>query len=236
MSNGLRHTLGLFAGVVAAPVLAAGLAWAPHWTAGAGVDYDLTAVPGAPAWAAPVGVLAVVGLLLGLVTGTRLSPLAALLPGLALLAAGVVETAGLPQPVPGLEGLLDVEGAGSRPWFAWGPAFVLAGAMLVVSALPPSRWRRRVREDRGDEDYDGYGGYEDRYSGYSSAAEPAPPAGSADTPATGTESTRTMSWDADGMPPRYHVSDPRDQQAPQPGATGWNEPRPRRWEDRDTGP
>ncbi|MDT0304573.1 hypothetical protein [Streptomonospora wellingtoniae] len=230
MSNGLRHTLGLFAAVLVAPVLAAGLAWAPHWTAGAGVDYDLAAVPGVPSWAAPVGVLAVVGLLLGLVTGSRLSPLAALLPGLALVAAGVVETAGLPQPVPALEDVVTVEGAGSRPWFPWGPMFVLAGAMLVVSALPPSRWRRRVRED---EDYDDdYGGYEDRYAGYSSAE----PAGSGDTPPTGAESTQTMSWDADGMPPRYHVSDPRDPQAPQPGATGWNEPRPRRWEDRGTGP
>ncbi|MFD0777123.1 hypothetical protein ACFQZ2_24580, partial [Streptomonospora algeriensis] len=76
MSNGLRHFLGLLVGVLATPVLAAGLAWGPHWGTGAGLDYDLTAVAGLPSWLPPVGVLAVVGLLLGLLTGSRLSPLA----------------------------------------------------------------------------------------------------------------------------------------------------------------
>ncbi|MFD0774820.1 hypothetical protein ACFQZ2_12850, partial [Streptomonospora algeriensis] len=159
------------------------------------------------------------------------------LPGLAIGAAGLVETAELPQPVPMLGGLLTVDAAGPQPWFSWGPLFVLVGAALIVSALPPSRWRRRLREE--DLDYD------EPYDDYGPAA--AAPSGRGDTPPEGTESTRTMSWDADGMPPRYHVSDPRDQQPPSAGSAGWNEPRrpdtggpsgyspPPRWQDRGSG-
>ncbi|MUL39697.1 hypothetical protein FZ103_00625 [Streptomonospora sp. PA3] len=247
MSNGLRHFLGFLVGVLVTPVFAAGLAWGPHWTAGAGLDYDLAAVPGVPSWLPLVAVLAVLGLLLGLVTGSRLSPLAALLPGLVIGAAGVVETAGLPQPVPGLEGLLGVEAPGTRPWFPWGPLFVLVGTALFFSALPPSRWRRRVREEDGfyEGPYGGYGPAEDEPT--EPAGRYSPPPGSAATPPEGTETTRTMSWDADGMPPRYHVPGSPE---PQPPA-GWNEAprpeyrgpgedpgyaRPPRWEDRGTGP
>lgn len=230
MSNGLRHFLGLLVGILATPLLAAGLAWAPHWSAEAGLGSDLATVVPGPSWLVPVTVLALVGLLLGLLTGSRLSPLAALLPGLVIGAVGFVETAELPQPVPAVADLLTVEGPGEQPWFSWGPVFVLVGAALFISALAPSRWRRRLREEDFDYDDDHYGGY----------APPPARSGTGGTPPEAAESTQTMSWDADGMPPRYHVSDPQGRQPPSAGSAGWNDPHddtpPPRWPDRGSGP
>ncbi|QBI52457.1 hypothetical protein [Streptomonospora litoralis] len=244
MSNGLRHFLGLIVGILLTPVFAAGLAWGPHWTSGIGLGYDLAAVPGVAQWVPSVAVLAVLGLLLGLATGSRLSPLAALLPGLVLGAAGVVQTAGLPVQMPGVRDLLQ-PADGLAPWFAWGPVFAVVGAALFISALPPSRWRRRIRREA---DYEGpYSGYEpagyDDYGPRGGWREQSAESGA--TPPGGVQTTQTMSWDADGMPPRYHVSDPTG-----PQSAGWNEPRrsgyagageetgstPPRWEDRNTGP
>ncbi|GAA4914131.1 hypothetical protein [Streptomonospora salina] len=237
MSNGLRHFLGLLAGILAVPVLAVGLAWAPHWSAEAGLlNHDLAAVVPGPSWLVPVSVLATVGLLLGLLTGSRLSPLAALVPGLVLGAAGFAETADLPRPVPAVADLLTVDWPGEQPWFPWGPVFAVVGAALVVSALPPSRWRSRDGDEFDDDPYDG-------------SSTTAARSGGDSAPPEGTGTTQTMSPDADGMPPRYHVSDPRDRQPQQPGPppaagpSGWNDPHrpdagdPRgspspRWQDR----
>ncbi|GAB3455437.1 hypothetical protein GCM10027570_36000 [Streptomonospora sediminis] len=215
MSNGLRHFLGLPIAVVVTPVFAAGLAWAPHWAQRAGSGYDPTAVPGVPPWVPLVAVLAVLGLLLGLVAGSRVSPVAALLSGLALGAAGVLETAALPMPDIATVLALRPGSGGGTPWFEWGPLFTVVGTALFCSALPPSRWRGR---DRGDEAAIAYqGSYGGDRGGYEQAGAPAA------SPATPPQGTPATTWDADGMPPRYHVPEPPGSG---PRAAGWNDRRP----------
>ncbi|MDA0565950.1 hypothetical protein LG943_16750 [Streptomonospora sp. S1-112] len=262
MSNALRHVLGLLIGLLLAPVLAFGLAWAPRWPAEAGLDPGLLRVPGAPEWAVPVGVLLFLALLLGLLMGSRISPLAALVAGLALAALGALRTAAPPEALPRSGDLLTPDSPDT--WFAWGPVLLLAGAALVFSALWPSRWRgRRRRDDRaGDTGYDSdYGsGYDTGYSGRADDdtrfAEGTGPGhgrhhrrddrpggpGPSGTPPQGTPTTV---WDADGMPPRYHTSgqagseagwtDPPRSAPPGGGPTDTAPSRPPRWEDSGPG-
>ncbi|GAA2723211.1 hypothetical protein [Actinocorallia aurantiaca] len=134
MNNAARHVIGLVVGVLVLPALVLSLCY--------GI-MEVSRSYREMASASPAGVVAVVaaGALLGVVCGSRLSPLASLLPGLALLAYGVVwmidpfvisryaldampETLGF--------GLLTMEGTGM---------FLVLGAALLVASVPPSRWR-----------------------------------------------------------------------------------------------
>ncbi|MBV2367082.1 hypothetical protein [Streptomonospora nanhaiensis] len=227
MSNALRHVLGLLLGILLAPVLAFGLAWAPLWPAEAGLDPGLADIPGAPEWAVPVGALVVLGLLLGLLAGSRVSPLAALVAGLALAALGVLRTAAPPEALPRAGDLLTPDSP--DVWFAWGPALLLVGSALVFSALWPSRWRGRRRPAEtggppGDDDaytagyrdYPDYPGPDDGPGhGRHHRRDGAPAPGPTGTPPQGTP---TAGWDVDGMPPRHHTSGPGAAQA------GWTDP------------
>ncbi|MFC4560607.1 hypothetical protein ACFO4E_01925 [Nocardiopsis mangrovi] len=209
MSNGSRHVIGFLLGIAAAPVVGLGLAWAPHWPPvyGIGVE-DIPRVPDPVAPLIALGVLAVV---IGFLTGSRLSPLAAAVPGLALVALGVLDAT--PWPVPVVPGYLDPPGAGT-PWFPWEPLFILVGGLLFASALPPSRWRARYRPGPAAEEDDAAYSPAHRFDDDPPAAARQGPAhGAPDTPAEGTP---IRAWNADTGPGRPAGEPP------------WTEPRHRR--------
>lgn len=140
----MRHVIGFVLAVIMAVVLLAGAGWGT-WriealrTAGPG----LSSMSGALALAALVGT----GLLLGLLlVAPRFSPLAAGLPGLALLAwsaFGVVSERHADRLIPlhgqhlglGFQVLLN------------GGVLALLGAVMVIPLFVPSRWRRQEVTD-----------------------------------------------------------------------------------------
>jgi hypothetical protein len=133
MSNGARHVLGVVAGLLLPPLIAAGL-----WY---GVG-DI--VSGSPAfglsWLGPA-VLAVSGLVFAFLAGSRMSPLASLLGGLAFTALGVVASMGTPDlRVLSQRWLPAVMDAGFQAVAYTGVLLFLGVALLVVSMFP-SRWR-----------------------------------------------------------------------------------------------
>jgi hypothetical protein len=137
----VRHVIGFFLAVLMAVVLLAGAGWGT-WriqalrTAGT----SLSSLSGFLALAALVGT----GLLLGLLLVVpRFSPLAAGLPGLALLAwsaFGVVSEARADRLIP-LQGQ-HIE-LGFRVLLNGG-VLALLGAVLVIPLFVPSRWRQEI--------------------------------------------------------------------------------------------
>ena len=134
MNNAARHVIGVVVGALALPALVLLLCY--------GI-MEVSRNYREMASASPAGIVAMVaaGALLGVVCGSRLSPLASLIPGLVLLAYGVVwmidpfvisryamdampETLGF--------GLLTMESTG---------VFLVLGVALLVASVPPSRWR-----------------------------------------------------------------------------------------------
>jgi hypothetical protein len=166
MSNVSRHLIGVLLGVAAVPVVGFGVAWAPAWPSVAG--YAVTDVPRVADRAAELAALGVLALVIGLLAGSRLSPLASLLPGLALTALGALGALGTP---PALAAALEPPGGGD-PWFARDPALLLVGGLLLVASLPVARWRarrdRRAEDDRYDDGY-GPGADDGRYGAPGSA-------------------------------------------------------------------
>src|SRR5712664_129191 len=84
MPNGLRHVLGLVAGVILVPGIAVGLLY--------GTDrltrlFQAYSFRGGDQWTA-VAILTLVGVTLGVLVGSRISPLASLIPGLLFTVVG----------------------------------------------------------------------------------------------------------------------------------------------------
>ncbi|MEO3782391.1 hypothetical protein ABGB12_03610 [Actinocorallia sp. B10E7] len=134
MNNAARHVLGFGVGVLALPALVALLCY--------GI-VEFAQVYREMGETSPLAFVAVGagGALLGLLCGSRLSPLASLFPGLVLFAYGVVWTFD-PYVVSGY--VTDVLPEGMRFGLlaleSTGMLLVLGCALLVASA-PPSRWR-----------------------------------------------------------------------------------------------
>ncbi|WP_017538573.1 hypothetical protein [Nocardiopsis halophila] len=120
----LRHLFTFLAGLALAPAIWFGAAWAAD------------AAPGA-ADGAPLGVLMAAGAAAGFLAGARIPPVGALACGLPLLGYGLWPVVA-PQTVPGWipDGLAHPDGPAL-------PFALLLGTLLVIAALPPSRWRRR---------------------------------------------------------------------------------------------
>ncbi|GAA3206810.1 hypothetical protein [Actinocorallia longicatena] len=150
----LRHAFGFVLGLVLAPALAYGMAWA-YVRAGVAVDplehtiTDRTQLYGAFA------LMAAVGLVGGVTVVARwASPLVSLMPALAFLGwtvwflAAPASAAGLPARFPPA-GELD---AGLENLLASG-LFALAGFMLLVPAWTPHRWRARQPEPEETYEY-----------------------------------------------------------------------------------
>ncbi|GAA4066167.1 hypothetical protein [Nonomuraea soli] len=139
MSNGARHGLGAVAGLLLTPIVLAGL------------TFGLTrVVTGMRMFYLPwigLPVLLAAAALLGFAMGSRLSPLASLLPGLAYTALGVVPFAGMV-----LDGfrvnvstLLPSEFALGLDTLLYTGLMLALGLTLLVASFFPSRWRARIR-------------------------------------------------------------------------------------------
>ena len=149
----MRHVVGFILALAMAAALFFGAGWgvmriiALHGaSSGLGPQHALTSLHGLLAVGAVVGT----GLLLGiLVAAPRVSPLAAGLPGIVLLAwSGLLvahsEYALRYLPLPG-----SVDTTGLVYLLVRG-ILALAGAAMVIPLFMPSRWRRRYYEDDDD--------------------------------------------------------------------------------------
>ncbi|WP_188188774.1 hypothetical protein [Nonomuraea sp. SYSU D8015] len=134
MRNGVRHWLGAGAGLLATPLIAVGLSY------GAAERYRLLAQLTID-WI-PMSMFIGAFVLIGVLAGSRLSPLASLLPGLAFTALGAsllvrLSMGGdhmlwwdfLPREYP--EAYKTLLGTWSLP----------AGCLLLAASAFPSRWR-----------------------------------------------------------------------------------------------
>ncbi|WP_051108848.1 hypothetical protein [Actinomadura flavalba] len=143
MSNGARHGIGALAGLIASPVLFALLLFAGNRAERVYRQVAIRYADSDPATTAlALGAFAALGIIVALLAGSRVSPLAALLPGLAFTLFGGLF---LLWPVRFGHELMDVLGHRLTSLLTMGSLGVpfLLGVILVVSALPPSRWRSR---------------------------------------------------------------------------------------------
>ncbi|MFI6318753.1 hypothetical protein ACIBG8_14595 [Nonomuraea sp. NPDC050556] len=134
MENGVRHGLGAVAGLVLTPTMLAGLSYGWHAIAGAGYEGS-TSLAG-------LAVLAGAGVLVGLTAGSRLSPLASLIAGLAFGVLGVLGPLMVLlrwddspfEALPGAfaSGLLELSRSG---------ILLMLGVAFLVASFLPSRWR-----------------------------------------------------------------------------------------------
>ncbi|WP_169982439.1 hypothetical protein [Microbispora sp. H10836] len=153
----MRHFFGLLLGVVVGAALLLGGGWASQEAVrGAAQSID-------PAkdtrMLIALGVMAVVGLLLGLVLVGRVSPLAAFVPSMALLAWTVVyvldvsRAASLVPTGPSVQAELLQAGRGMLTLLSTG-VYGLLGVALFLPVLMPSRWAGREREEEQEEEYE----------------------------------------------------------------------------------
>ncbi|WP_182905635.1 hypothetical protein [Microbispora sp. H13382] len=153
----MRHFFGLLLGVVVGAALLLGGGWASQEAVrGAAQSID-------PAkdtrMLIALGVMAVVGLLLGLVLVGRVSPLATFVPSMALLAWTVVyvldvsRAASLVPTGPSVQAELLQAGRGMLTLLSTG-VYGLLGVALFLPVLMPSRWAGREREEEQEEEYE----------------------------------------------------------------------------------
>ncbi|MEU7880850.1 hypothetical protein ACGFIJ_21715 [Microbispora bryophytorum] len=153
----MRHFFGLLLGVVVAAAVLLGGGWASQ-----------EAVRGAAQGVDPakdtrmliaLGVMAVVGLLLGLVLVGRVSPLATFIPSMALLAWTVVyvldvsRAASLVPTGPSVQAELLQAGRGMLMLLSTG-VYGLLGVALFLPVLMPSRWARPESDEEQEEEYE----------------------------------------------------------------------------------
>jgi hypothetical protein len=133
MSNGVRHALGVVAGILLPPLLAAGLLY------GVG-EVMLTIRQFVMPWAG-LAVVAACGVVLAFLVSSRVSPVASLMGGLMFTGLGVLP-------------LLDVLRVFSPPGnlfsgnigtayltLGYEGIFLLLGVLMLVASAFPSRWR-----------------------------------------------------------------------------------------------
>ncbi|MCP2335378.1 hypothetical protein [Actinomadura rupiterrae] len=150
MSNGARHGLGVLAGIVAIPALSALLVFGTHRMIEQQHVNASTFKDGPLSDGLIVLALFAGGaVLLGLLCGSRLSPLASLVAGLPLAGYGAWW---LVRPMSAIRNLSDLPGMkGSRglelQFLAHSGLVLVIGLALVVASLPPSRWRSRAADD-----------------------------------------------------------------------------------------
>ena len=142
MSNGARHGWGALVGLILVPAIAAALTYGTWRTLSGGQQFG----PTSNEYRIGLASLAITAVLLGIVVGSRLSPLASLIPGLVLTALGAVWAASpiwaTEHTAGKLPDSLDKLDAGYRSVGASGVLLVI-GVVLLVAALFPARWRAR---------------------------------------------------------------------------------------------
>ncbi|MEO3870135.1 hypothetical protein ABGB18_15060 [Nonomuraea sp. B12E4] len=135
MSNAARHVLGVVAGLLIPPLIAAGLCYGVgefQFQRGAAFTFS---------WLG-LGVIVVSAIVLAFLAGSRLSPIASLLGGLGFTALGLMA-------------LLEMLGTRLLPEDGWLPGVLMVGfqtvaysgwllfigVTLLMTSLFPSRWR-----------------------------------------------------------------------------------------------
>jgi hypothetical protein len=142
MSNGARHWWGALVGLILVPAIAAALTYGTWRTLSGGQQFGPTSTE----YRIGLASLAITAVVLGVVVGSRLSPLASLIPGLVLTAIGAVWAASptwaAEHTAGKLPDSLDKLDAGYRSAGSTGLLLVI-GVVLLVAALFPARWRAR---------------------------------------------------------------------------------------------
>ncbi|GAA4235566.1 hypothetical protein GCM10022254_43080 [Actinomadura meridiana] len=141
MSNGARHGLGVVIGLLVTPVIAMCLMYG---TSKLTRFVQIMAGDSGERWAA-AGVLLIAAVLVGLVAGTRVSPLASLIPGAAFAVVGFLWVA---APRWSFENsprdLLTGETRNGYLIVAPSGFLLVLGIGLLVASVAPSRWQARV--------------------------------------------------------------------------------------------
>ncbi|GAA3760394.1 hypothetical protein GCM10022205_55290 [Spinactinospora alkalitolerans] len=138
----MRHPLGLLAGIIVTPLLWAGTAWSAAEIGSRLPNLDIDD----PMLLASVAAMMAIGLVCGLLAGSRISPLAAFLPGAVLLGLCLWPLVDYPSMNATLPDWL----APGTLFHPLGPALAVnlaLGTLLFISALAPSRWRSRPRAE-----------------------------------------------------------------------------------------
>ncbi|GAA0560958.1 hypothetical protein [Actinomadura livida] len=138
MSNGARHGLGALVGLVVTPIIAACMMYGTDKLSRAVRTF---AFEGGDRWVG-AAVFVVAAVLLGLVAGSRLSPLASFIPGAAYTVIGVLWILAPRWTFQhtGRDFLPRELWIGYTTLAAYG-VFLLIGLGLVVASLAPSRWK-----------------------------------------------------------------------------------------------
>ncbi|MEW9529309.1 hypothetical protein [Microbispora sp. NPDC049125] len=150
----MRHFFGLLLGVVVAAALLVGGGWASQ-EAVRGAAQSIDPVKDGRVLLA-IGVMALVGVLLGLILVGRVSPLATFIPSMALLAWTVVYVLDVSRAVslaptgPSIQQELVQAGRGMLTLLSTG-VYGLIGVALFIPVLMPSRWAGRQRDDDQEE-------------------------------------------------------------------------------------
>ncbi|GAA1857622.1 hypothetical protein [Actinomadura bangladeshensis] len=146
MSNGARHGLGVVAGLVLAPIVAASLMYGTNklrmvMTFGYA---RFRSYHGEELWIG-AGLILLAAVLLGLLTGSRLSPVASLIPGAAFTLVGLIWFASPSWAVQhaGRDVMTRDMYLGYTALGSMGILFLL-GVLLLVASLAPSRWKARA--------------------------------------------------------------------------------------------
>lgn len=149
----MRHLGGFLIGLVVTAALLGGGGWAVQQAVG---NAAATPPDSQKMWIA-LGAMAAVGLVVGLVTAGRISPLATFVPSMVLLAWTVVYALDVNRAlslIPAEQSVNQIVrdiGSGDKTLLTTG-VFALLGVVLFIPVLMPSRWSRQ-RDDL-DEDYE----------------------------------------------------------------------------------
>lgn len=156
----MRHFFGLLLGVFVAAALLIGGGWA-YQEVMRGAVQNVDPIED-PRMLIAIGVMAAVGLLLGLVLVCRASPLATFVPSMALLAWTVVyvldvsRAASLAPTAASVHREVAQAGQGALMLLSGG-VYAMIGIALFLPVLMPSRWAGRARIEEDDEDEEGLG-------------------------------------------------------------------------------
>jgi hypothetical protein len=140
MSNGARHVLGVVAGLLLPPAIAAALVY------GVGEITRTMSVAFTISWAG-FGVVAAAGAALAFLAGSRLSPIASLLGGLAFTALGLMPIAELRGLDVLPDRLLSGSVASGFQTVTYSGVMLFLGVALLIVSVFPSRWRSLERPE-----------------------------------------------------------------------------------------
>lgn len=142
MSNGARHGLGVLVGLIGLPVILGLLIYSADRSLR---NSEVFSSGTSDRWLG-AALLAAAALVVGLLAASRVSPVAALIPGLLLTANGLLWVA---KPAWLLRHSRDVlPNSLERGYFGSIGILLAVGVVLLVSALPPSRWRSTAASPR----------------------------------------------------------------------------------------